>query len=417
MACLRACADTGSGRRGGGLMRIAFVASRCILDRRSGAAIEMKVLLEQLAKQGHDCHSITPTCFDGNEEFPLERLVGPEYASERYRHYFLEAWHHDVGHRLFTTASSRLAALTRAEAEQFARGTGGLLADLRPDLVVTTGVDDVSETLHHLAVESGAVTVFYLANPGFPDAAGFRRVHECWTPTATLAAYYAPMLQLSPRVVRNVFARQQFLEERAAQPPPAHGHHGYITLINPSPEKGATLFFRLAELAARERPDLQFLAVEARVSADEWRAMGMDPAARANITWVRNRRDMRPVYRRTAVLLMPSLCFEAAGRVPVEAQLSGIPVLATNRGGLPEQLQGAGHVFDPPAPCLGEYFRMPTAGDVRPWLERITELVDDGEAWARASTKARAAAAPFHPDERLPQLAREVEAARAAHVE
>jgi glycosyltransferase involved in cell wall biosynthesis len=396
-------------------MRIAFVASRCILDRRSGAAIDLKIMLEQLAAAGHECHSITMTRFDGIRAFPLEQLIGPEHASERYRHCFLEAWHRNVGHRLFVTGSTRLPDLTREEAEEFARGTGGLLRRLRPDLVLTTGSDPVSETLHHLAREAGAVVVFYLANPSFTRTRDFRRVHECWSPTAAMADYYRETLGLHPRVVPNVLAREQFLDNAPEALPRVRGNRNYITLINPSPEKGATLFFRLAELAAQQRPDLQFLAVEARVSAAEWRAMGVDPAARSNITWVRNRRDMRPVYRRTAVLLMPSLWFEAAGRAVVEAQLSGISVLATNRGGLPEQLNGGGFLFDPPEACVQDFFRMPTADDVQPWLDTLASLMDDPEAYARASARARQAAAHFHPDERVPELTRTLEATYAAH--
>lgn len=396
-------------------MRIAYIVNRCVLDRRSGAAISMKTMLEQLARMGHECHSITMTRFDGNEPFPLEQLVGAEYASERYQHCFLEAWHRDVCHRLFSTASTRLQDLTREEAEKFVQGTARLLKEIRPELVLTTGGDPLSEALHRLAWQSGAVVVFMLANAGYKSTERLGWIHEFWALTPTLADHYRQSLGLNPRVVPNVFSRTQFLEHRGETGPEAHGNRGYITLINPSPEKGATLFFRLAELAAKQRPDLQFMAVEARVSAAEWRALGMDPAAQGNITWVRNRRDMRPVYRRTALLLMPSLWFEAAGRVPVEGQLSGIPVLASNRGGLPDQLNGGGFLFDPPEDCIKDYFHMPTAAEVQPWLGCITALLDDPDAWVRASAHARSAAAHFHPDERMPELAREIDAAYAAH--
>src|SRR3546814_9881685 len=43
--------------------------------------------------------------------------------------------------------------------------------------------------------------------------------------------------------------------------------------------------------------------------------------------------DMREVYRRTHTLLVPSQWEEAWGRVATEAQFSGIPVLASDRGG------------------------------------------------------------------------------------
>ncbi len=61
-------------------LRVAFVASRCILDPRSGAAIEMKTVLEQLATRGFECHSVTMTRFNGADEFPMARLVGAAHA-------------------------------------------------------------------------------------------------------------------------------------------------------------------------------------------------------------------------------------------------------------------------------------------------------------------------------------------------
>ena len=55
------------------------------------------------------------------------------------------------------------------------------------------------------------------------------------------------------------------------------------------------------------------------------------------------------VYANTRLLLMTSLWLESFGLVAAEAMLNGIPVLASNRGALPETLGGAGFLFDIPA--------------------------------------------------------------------
>ena len=52
--------------------------------------------------------------------------------------------------------------------------------------------------------------------------------------------------------------------------------------------------------------------------------------------------DMRSVYRDTKVLLVPSQWLETWGRVATEAQFSGIPVLASRSGALPEAVGPGG---------------------------------------------------------------------------
>ena len=54
---------------------------------------------------------------------------------------------------------------------------------------------------------------------------------------------------------------------------------------------------------------------------------------------------MEQVWKKIKVLLVPSLWLEAWGLVVVEAQLRGIPVISSNRGGIPEAKLGIPHIF------------------------------------------------------------------------
>ena len=56
---------------------------------------------------------------------------------------------------------------------------------------------------------------------------------------------------------------------------------------------------------------------------------------------------MADEYAQARLLLVPSVWEEAWGRVVTEAQLNGIPVLATAIGGLPESV-GPGGILIPP---------------------------------------------------------------------
>lgn len=173
---------------------------------------------------------------------------------------------------------------------------------------------------------------------------------------------------------------------------------GCVTMINPSLEKGATLFLRLTQMALQRRPEWTFFALEGRLSAAEWYQAGLDVDALANVLWLPNQADMRRIYARTSVLLFPSFWQEASGRSIAEALLSGIPVLASDRGGIPEQMNAGGRSLPVPASCLDNYGRVPAATEIEPWLATLAEWLGSAEAYAAACRRARAAAEPHQPE-------------------
>ena len=137
-------------------------------------------------------------------------------------------------------------------------------------------------------------------------------------------------------------------------------------------EKGAEIALALVEA----RPDIPFLIVEGWPLPRGWRNDSMDVQARlrsrANVTWQRSVADMRKIYSRTRILLAPSLWDEAWGRVVTEAQISGIPVLASDRGGLPESVGPGGRLVSQDAP-VGE------------WVRQLSAMWDDGVSYAQLS--------------------------------
>jgi len=154
-----------------------------------------------------------------------------------------------------------------------------------------------------------------------------------------------------------------------------------ITLINLSRDKGAGVFYALAE----RFPDRQFLAVRGAYGTQIVRDL-------PNVTILPHLPAARmrdEVYARTRILLMPSL-HESWGRVGVEAMCSGIPVIASPTDGLREALGAAG-LF---------------AADVDGWEAQLRALLD-GRHFRAASRKAKSRAVELDP---AADLARWVEA-------
>jgi glycosyltransferase involved in cell wall biosynthesis len=78
--------------------------------------------------------------------------------------------------------------------------------------------------------------------------------------------------------------------------------------------------------------------------------------------------EAQTLMRSARALLVPSLWYEGAGRVVMEAYAAGVPVLASRVGGLPEAVRdGVTGFLLPP-------------GDAKAWVGAIERLIDDSES-------------------------------------
>ena len=120
-----------------------------------------------------------------------------------------------------------------------------------------------------------------------------------------------------------------------------------------------------------------------------------------NVTIKPDTPDAQQFLAATKILLMPSL-MENAGVVAMEAMFNGVPVVASNRGGLPETVGNASILLDIPARYTQETRDIPTAEEVEPWVESIIRLWDDTAEYDRYSRVARERAERWHPDRLAP---------------
>lgn len=138
-----------------------------------------------------------------------------------------------------------------------------------------------------------------------------------------------------------------------------------ITLVNHNAHKGAHVLFGLAE----RMPERRFIAVEGGHGNQV-----PIPKHLTNIEHLPQNPDMRPVWRNTRLVLMPSV-YESYGLVSIEAGVSGIPVLAHPTPGLQEALGGAGFWCD--------------RDDLQSYVDTI-EWLDEDAMYAHASGMAKA---------------------------
>src|SRR5690606_11134361 len=155
-----------------------------------------------------------------------------------------------------------------------------------------------------------------------------------------------------------------------------------VTIVNCSKEKGIKTAWRCAEAL----PDHRFLGVKG--------GYGHQLIPRSpNFETIPTQQDMRTVWSRTRVLLVPS-AYETWGMVGVEAMCSGIPVIAHPTPGLRESLGDAGIFVD--------------RDDTDGWGRELRRLADPDE-YAAASAASLARAAELDPRVSLDRFADAVE--------
>lgn len=149
-----------------------------------------------------------------------------------------------------------------------------------------------------------------------------------------------------------------------------------VLFVHPVEKKGLAKAMEIVKLC----PEIPFTFIGRASYESERHTLDLpDPDAVPNLEVLPYLSDMREAYSRARVLLVPSQVEESYGRVVNEAQVNGIPVLASEHGGLPEATQDGGILLPHDAPA-------------ELWAEKLRTLWSDDALYAELSEKARASA-------------------------
>lgn len=251
-------------------------------------------------------------------------------------------------------------------------------------IVVQTGRSLTSMVL--AALRTGRPTAVYLHNVEVHQLGGMLAPDPCLLYLANsqfTADRWRAVCGLHCHVIPPIVDAERYLADASG---------ASILFVNPTPIKGVERVFTLAAHCA----DLPFLIVESWHLDAHWRALCRSRAqALGNVEWLAPTDDMRTVYAQSRVLLMPSIWEESFGRTAVEAQLNGLPVLASRRGALPQIVGSGGLVLDPHEP-------------VQAWAAALRRLLAEHDAFsaaARAQALGHCAATPLIVAELLSVLA------------
>jgi glycosyltransferase involved in cell wall biosynthesis len=367
--------------------RLLFASIHCYLDPSSGAALATRELLELLAARGWDCRALTCGILDYQRETSVDELLkvleldgsARRVNASLGRGGAVEAVDltlNGVRVTVMPTASSRAERAPNAlDGGRFLDLARQVLGRFRPDVLLTYGGHAVSLELMRIARSGNTPVVFHLHNFGYNDRRGFADASAVLFPSEYSRRDHLRRLGLDGTVLPYPVRLDRVIAEDREPT--------YVTFVNPQAEKGASVFARIALELGRRRPEIPLLVVEGRGTTDGLAGLPVDLSGLTNLHRMANTPDPRDFYRVSRVVVMPSLWRESLGRVAVEAMANGIPVIASDRGALPETLGDAGFLLTIPNQYVPSNAAVPTAREVAPWVAIVERLWDDSDLEAR----------------------------------
>lgn len=272
----------------------------------------------------------------------------------------------------------------------------------QPDRTLVSS-EDLSHMLLREAARTTRAQVVYLAHtPQF-----FPFGPESWNPDphATVLLREAQAVISIGQHMAGYITEHSGIGSQVIHPPiygqppyPDFGHFdlGYVLMINPCAVKGIGIFLELA----RRFSGIPFAALSG------WGTTSRDRAAMArlaNVKLLESVPDIEQVLSGARLLLMPSLWYEGFGLIAMEAMLRGLPVVASDSGGLKEAKAGTGYVIPvrPIATYRPEFdeVHMPSPvippQELNPWVRAVGELTGNRPAYEREAERSRTTAAEF----------------------
>lgn len=364
--------------------RLLFTSEHSLADPASGAALSATETLSQLASRDWQpavlCGSKTDGILSPLRTLPLtlDTLGHPDIHFRQL----------NGGEDNPNTRAALLIALLHHE-----------LQTTPPDLLLTFGGRWVGRAILATARAFGIPTAFWLRNtlyanpdlfnPNIPGRAGGVTGGSI-VPSVFASKYYRQTLNLQTEVVYPPVTRDR-VRCYVRQP-------RYVTLISPLPEKGIFFISRVISELSRQRDDIEFLIVEGRGDAAWLDRTGLSILSLPNVKVLRGKTaDPRDFLAVTRILLMPSVWHETFGRSALEAMINGIPVVASDRGALPETLGNGGVVLPIPPRIQPNTALLATPQEAIPWVNAIIRLWDEEEHYRAISRMATASAARFDP--------------------
>lgn len=367
----------------------------------------MRTIVELLASAGHECRVLCTARFDARPPESVEghlaeqgvewetyseptRLISSGSAPRRMLKFHLNG----VRALMVQTRHNNFKAPDRDESEQFITLARRIIKSWSPDVLLTYGPHPAVQEVLREAHRRGVRTVFSLRNFGYEDRRWFDYADSVLTCSPWLSRYYESRIGLNSTGIPSPIHWSEVLAPEESR--------AFVTFVNPSLQKGAALFARLADMLGSRRSDIPVLVVQSAADAGSLNSIpGIDFSQYPQIMAAPPVPRPADFFELTRILLVPSVFQEPFGRVAAEAMINGIPPIVSDRGSLPETVGGCGMVLSLPEWLEPSSIQIPDEDEVEPWFQAVCSLWDAPARYEAASLQCRQVAEGLYSEERL----------------
>jgi len=374
-------------------MRILLAHNSTYFPSSGGGDKSNRLLMQALAERGHNVRVVTRVERFGEEDHL--RLLGElrargvdadgsDGAGVRY----------ELGGVSVRALSlnPHLRAFFQAQIDEF-----------DPDIIINS-TDDPGQLLYDIAVKSARARVVFLvratiAVPFGPDSS---MVSASKTEALKRADGVVGVSHYVAGYVRQwsgidaIHVPISLLDPVSEYPLLGRFDNPYVSMVNPCAVKGIGIFLELAD----RMPHVQFAAIPTwGTLAEELEAMRRRP----NITLLEQMDNIDGLLRQTRVMLVPSVWAEARSRIVPEAMSRGIPVVASDVGGLHEAKLGVPYLikvnpivrYKPAVDASMVPVAEVPEQDASPWQSVLERLTTDRAHWGENAAASRKAALEY----------------------